>query len=135
MPFRMSIGDFLLGRPLASSELKKQALTPWTGMPLLGLDSLASTGYGPEAALTVLSAAGVAALRYFPLIVILLVAQLGLLYFSYRQTAEAYPNGGGAYNVTKDNFRQFWRTDGLVGCGCIADRLFAECRGRHLGGG
>ena len=34
----------------------------------------------------------------------MIVAKLVVLYFSYRQTAEAYPNGGGAYNVTKDNF-------------------------------
>jgi len=100
----MSIGDAIFGKALASSERKKQALTVWTGVPVLGLDALASTGYGPEAALTVLGTVGIAGLRYFPIIVILVVVQLGLLCISYRQTAEAYPNGGGAYNVTKDNF-------------------------------
>jgi amino acid transporter len=100
----MSLSDLILGKPLASSESKKEELTVWTGVPVLGLDALASTGYGPEAALTVLSIAGVPALRYYPLIVILVVLTLTTLYFSYRQTAEAYPNGGGAYNVTKDNF-------------------------------
>ena len=70
---------------------------------MLGLDALASTGYGPEAALTVLAALGAAGLHYYRVIVILIVVKLSTLYLSYRQTAEAYPNGGGAYNVTKDN--------------------------------
>lgn len=100
----MSLSDAILGKPLATSESNKQELSVWTGVPVLGLDALASTGYGPEAALTVLTAASVAGLRYFPHIIILVVVQLSLLYISYRQTAEAYPDGGGAYNVTKDSF-------------------------------
>jgi amino acid transporter len=100
----MSLSDFIFGRPLASWESKKEELTVWTGVPVLGLDALASTGYGPEAALAILTVVGVAGLRYFPVIVILIVVKLATLYFSYRQTAEEYPNGGGAYNVTKDNF-------------------------------
>jgi amino acid transporter len=100
----MSIVDAILGKPLAWSESEKQELTVCTGVPVLGLDALASTGYGPEAALTVLAAFGAAGLHYFPIIVILVVVQLCLLYISHRQTAEAYPNGGGAYTVAKDNF-------------------------------
>lgn len=42
-------------RTLASSQSKKQALTLWTGVPVLGFDALASTGYGPEAILVILS--------------------------------------------------------------------------------
>jgi amino acid transporter len=100
----MALSDAILGKPLASSESKKEELSVWTGVPVLGLDALASTGYGPEAALTVFSAIGLAGLHYFPIIAMLVVVQLSGLYISYRQTAEAYPNGGGAYNVTKDNF-------------------------------
>jgi amino acid transporter len=100
----MAIDDAILGKPLSTSEMKKQELNVWTGVPVLGLDALASTGYGPEAALTVLVALGPVGLHYFSIIVVLIVAKLGTLYFSYRQTAEAYPSGGGAYNVTKDNF-------------------------------
>jgi len=50
----MSLLDKILGRPLASRERKKQQLGVITGVPVLGLDSLASTGYGPEASLTIL---------------------------------------------------------------------------------
>jgi len=70
---------------------------------VLGLDALASTGYGPEAALTILLPLGVLGLHYFPFIILAIIAQLTMLYLSYRQTAAAYPGGGGAYIVAKDN--------------------------------
>ena len=100
----MSIIDLIFGKPVATSESKKEELSVWTGVPVLGLDALASAGYGPEAALTVLSVAGANGLHSYFVIVVLIVAELGMLYLSYRQTAEAYPGGGGAYNVAKDNF-------------------------------
>lgn len=100
----MSLRDFIFGRPLATSEGKKEELSVWTGVPVLGLDALASTGYGPEAALTILAPLGALGLKYYPVIVLAIVAKLTTLYFSYRQTAAAYPNGGGAYVVAKDNF-------------------------------
>ena len=100
----MLLRDAILGKPLASSEEAKEELTILTGVPVLGLDALASTGYGPEAALTILLPLGVLGLRYYPLIVLAIVVKLATLYLSYRQTAAAYPNGGGAYVVAKDNF-------------------------------
>jgi len=99
----MSLSEIILGRPLASTEESKEELTVLTGVPVLGLDALASTGYGPEAALIVLLPLGVVGLRYFPFIVIAIVVKLATLYLSYRQTQAAYPNGGGAYVVAKDN--------------------------------
>ena len=62
------ITDIILGRPLASSEAQEQKLTVFTGLPVLGLDALASTGYGPEAALTVLVPLGEVGLRRFPFV-------------------------------------------------------------------
>ncbi len=99
----MSLRDLVFGRPLTSAEAPKQELSVITGVPVLGLDALASTGYGPEAALTALLPLGVFGLRYYPFIVVAIVLKLLTLYLSYRQTAEAYPNGGGAYVVAKDN--------------------------------
>jgi amino acid transporter len=99
----MSLQDVILGKPLASSEETKEELTVVTGVPVLGLDALASTGYGPEAALIVLLPLGLAGFRYYPIIVIAIVIKLFILYLSYQQTAEAYPDGGGAYIVVKDN--------------------------------
>ena len=99
----MSLLDKILGRRLRSSEAHKEELTATTGVPVLGLDALASTAYGPEAALTILASAGVAGLHYFPAITLIMVILLAALYFSYRQTAAAYPEGGGAYTVAKEN--------------------------------
>lgn len=99
----MSLWNTIFGRPLRTSEEGKEKLTVLTGVPALGLDALASTAYGPEAALAVLLPLGVAGLHYLPLITIAILALLTTLYLSYLQTAAAYPNGGGAYIVAKDN--------------------------------
>lgn len=74
-----------------------------TGVPVLGLDALSSVAYGPEAALTILVSAGLVGLRFMPMITGSIVVLLAILYFSYRQTIAAYPNGGGAYMVSKEN--------------------------------
>jgi len=100
----MSLLDKILGRPLRSTEAKKEELTVATGVPVLGLDALASTAYGPEAALTILVSLGTIGLHYMPIITLGILALLVTLYISYRQTAAAYPDGGGSYIVAKDNF-------------------------------
>ena len=99
----MSFFDKLLGRPLSTSQEKKHKLTVITGVPALGLDALASTAYGPEAALMILLPLGAVGLHYFFITTIAVVFTLVTLYFSYRQTAAAYPNGGGAYTVASEN--------------------------------
>lgn len=99
----MSIIDKILGKPLASWEDRKQALNVATGVPALGLDALASTAYGPEAALAMLLPLGLIGLHYFFYITIAVVVLLVILYLSYQQTIAAYPNGGGAYIVASEN--------------------------------
>jgi amino acid transporter len=99
----MSLLDKILGRPLRSSEAEKEELSVVTGVPVLGLDALSSTAYGPEAALTVLIPLGAVGLNYLPIITFAILALLAMLYVSYRQTIAAYPNGGGSYIVAKEN--------------------------------
>lgn len=91
----MSIIDKILGKPLPLRSREKQELSVLTGVPALGLDSLSSTAYGPEAALAILLPTGVIGLSYFFSISLLVVLVLMSLYFSYLQTAAAYPGGGG----------------------------------------
>ena len=50
------------------------------------MDALASTGYGPKAALTILVPLGVLGLRYLPLIMLAIVVKLATLYLLYQQT-------------------------------------------------
>ena len=126
----MSLLDKILGRHLASSERGKESLSVWTGVPVLGLDALASTGYGPEAALTILTPLGLVGLQYFPIIVIIILIELITLYLSYRQTTAAYPGGGGAYIVASDNLGT--NPGVLSGVMLLLDYLLNVCR-RHFG--
>jgi len=99
----MPILDYLLGKRLASSEEEGQKIGVWAGVPILGLDGLSSSAYGPEAALSVLLPLGVLGLTYMVPITLIILALLTILYFSYRQTIAAYPTGGGSYTVAKEN--------------------------------
>ena len=99
----MSIADLLFGRPLASSEERTERAGPGAGIGIFGLDALSSAAYGPEAALTLLIPLGAAGLVYMPPISASIIVLLSILYFSYRQTIEAYPTGGGSYTVARKN--------------------------------
>jgi amino acid transporter len=99
----MATLNWLFGRPLATAEEERHRVGVVAGIPMLGLDALASAAYGPEAALTVLLALGAAGTYYAGPITLLIVGLLALVYLSYRQTIAAYPSGGGSYMVAKDN--------------------------------
>jgi len=99
----MSLLDALLGRRLASSEAESERIKPVTGVSTLGLDALGSASYGPEAALTILIPVGAAGLNYVQGVLWIITAILAILFFSYRQTIAAYPQGGGSYTVAKEN--------------------------------
>jgi amino acid transporter len=95
--------NFLFGRPLATSEERAEHIGPLAGIPIFGLDALSSAAYGPEAALTLLIPLGLAGVRYIVPVSAAIVVLLGIVYFSYRQTIEAYPQGGGSYTVVSEN--------------------------------
>jgi amino acid transporter len=99
----MNFADLLFGRPLATEDETAQRIGPATGIPIFGLDALSSAAYGPEAALTLLIPLGMAGIAYILPISISIVVLLGIVYFSYRQTIEAYPQGGGSYTVASEN--------------------------------
>jgi amino acid transporter len=96
--------QFMIGRPLRTSETRNERITPVEGLPALSLDALTSVAYGPEAILIVLAVAGVGALHLILPITVAIVVLLAILVFSYRQVIDAYPGGGGAYAVSRDNF-------------------------------
>src|SRR3954452_12945358 len=98
-----AIFHLLFGRPLKTSEAQAQKVGPLHGVPILGLDALGSASYGPEAALTVLMPLGAIGLLYVREVIAAILLLLAILYFSYRQTIAAYPNGGGSYTVAKEN--------------------------------
>src|ERR1700680_1736968 len=99
----MSLVDKLLGKALRSSQAEEEKIGVWAGIPILGLDGLSSSAYGPEAALTLLVPLGAAGLAWIGPITLVILVLLLLLYLSYRQTIGAYPQGGGSYTVAQAN--------------------------------
>src|SRR5580698_1005724 len=88
-------------RTVTTADRERERLTALGGLAALSLDALSSVAYGPEAILVVLVAAGTAGLRYSLPVTIAIIVLLAALVFSYRQVIEAFPNGGGAYAVSK----------------------------------
>jgi len=108
--------NLLFGRPLATSEERAEQIGPLAGIPVFGLDALSSAAYGPEAALTLLIPLGLLGVKYIVPVSTAIVILLVIVYFSYRQTIEAYPHGGGSYTVASENLGE---GAGLLGAAAL----------------
>ena len=102
----MKLLDLLLGRRLANREGASEKITALEGLPAMGLDGLASSAYGPEAALAILAPLGVFGLAYMGPVMIAVLAVLVILYVSYWQTIETYPTSGGSFTVAHENLAE-----------------------------
>jgi len=102
-----SVSRFLIGKPLPSHEAAHQTISKKVGLAVFASDALSSTAYATEAILEVLAlavpVAGALVLGYSMYIAIAIVILLGVVTISYQQTIHAYPSGGGAYIVARDN--------------------------------
>jgi len=98
-----NLKELLFGRRLRTEEEQTEQIMPSAGIPIVGLDALASAAYGPEAALTILLPLGTLAVAYIAPIMAIIIVVLFSVAISYRQTIEAYPQGGGSYTVAKEN--------------------------------
>ncbi|MGR4028068.1 APC family permease, partial [Bacillus sp. ZZQ-131] len=98
-----SIKRFLIGRPLKSTELGEQKLNKTKALAILSSDALSSVAYGPEQILIALAGVGAIAYWYSIPIAVGVLVLLTALILSYRQIIFAYPHGGGAYVVSKEN--------------------------------
>ena len=95
--------SWLIGRPLSTADDPNQAIGKLIGLAVFSSDALSSVAYGPQETMAVLALAGVPALQLsFPIIIGITIL-LAILIFSYEQTIHAYPGGGGAYIVSRDN--------------------------------
>jgi amino acid transporter len=103
MPF--SFKRLLVGQPLASSEEENQRLGKPTGLAVFASDAISSTAYATEEILLVLlmAVAFPKTHSYLVPLAIAAVVLLAIVLTSYRQTVYAYPNGGGAYVVSRRN--------------------------------
>ena len=100
---RRSLSTWLIGRPLSTADAPHQAISKVVGLAVFSSDAMSSVAYGPQEMMLVLAAAGVIGFSYAVPLAIAIVALLIILTISYQQTIHAYPSGGGAYIVARDN--------------------------------
>src|ERR671918_1411503 len=98
-----SLSHWLIGRPLQTADAPEQTIGKVIGLAVFASDALSSTAYATQEILGVLSIAGSLAYAYIFPISLAIVALLAIVTISYQQTIHAYPGGGGAYIVARDN--------------------------------
>ena len=94
---------FVVGEPIPSHLAHHERLSRFTGLAVLSSDPLSSVAYATEEILRVLILVGVGTLSLATPIAFVIAIILAVVVFSYRQTIYAYPGGGGAYIVSRDN--------------------------------
>jgi amino acid transporter len=109
----------LVGQPIPSHLAHHERFGKASGLAVLSSDALSSVAYASEEILRVLMVGGAAALTYSTPIALLIALLLMVVAFSYRQTIRAYPQGGGAYIVARENLGE---TAGL----CAAAALLID---------
>jgi amino acid transporter len=97
----------LVGPPMSLAQAKHERLSKKVALAVFASDPLSSVAYATEEILLVLILAGTIALSYSLPIAFGISALLAIVVMSYRQTVAAYPQGGGAYLVSKDNLGIF----------------------------
>src|SRR5581483_1757264 len=118
---RVSIGILRhpFGRPLRRADLPHQVIAKKYALPVFASDALSSVAYATEEILKVLALAGLAYFSDSLWIAGIITLMLVVLLFSYRQTIFAYPNGGGAYIVARDNLGE--GVAQVAGCALLID--------------
>jgi amino acid transporter len=106
----------VIGKPIFSKDEIHERLTKFKALAVFGSDAISSCAYATEASLIVLMAAGNGALHISFFTALAIALLLSMVAFSYRQTVYAYPNGGGSYNVSRQNLGQ---TAGLVAAAAL----------------
>ena len=112
-----NLSHYLIGRALQTADAPHQTIGKAIGLAVFASDALSSTAYASQEILGVLAALGTLAYGYIFPISLAIVALLAVVVISYEQTIHAYPGGGGAYIVSRDNLgdvslRAFHRLSG-----------------------
>jgi amino acid transporter len=95
--------NYLIGRPLQTADAPHQTIGRFLGLAVFSSDALSSVAYGPQEVILILAAAGIGSFHLAIPIAIAICILLLILTLSYEQTIHAYPGGGGAYIVARDN--------------------------------
>ncbi len=131
----INIKRVLLGKRLQTADLPHQAISRPIGLAVFASDALSSTAYATQEILTILALAAGGGLLWttsvpgatiqigdlaLP-IAIAIAVLLAIVTISYRQTIHAYPNGGGAYIVARDNFGELMAQ--IAGAALLTDYI------------
>ena len=95
--------NWLIGHPLQTADAPHQTIGKFIGLAVFSSDALSSTAYSVQEMMVILVVAGSSAFGFVFPITIAIAILLTILTFSYEQTIHAYPGGGGAYIVSRDN--------------------------------
>ena len=98
-----TLRSWLIGRPLSTADAPHQTRGKAIGLAVFASDALSSTAYATQEILGVIAAAGMIAYGYLFPISVAIITLLAIVTISYEQTIHAYPGGGGAYIVARDN--------------------------------
>jgi amino acid transporter len=98
-----SLSHYLIGRPLNTADAPHQTIGKAVGLAVFASDALSSTAYATQEILGVLAAVSIMATGYVFAVSVGIVILLAIVTISYEQTIHAYPGGGGAYIVARDN--------------------------------
>lgn len=110
--------SFLIGSAIKSTETESEKFSVFWGLPILSSDAISSVAYACEEILLVLiPVLGIASFGPLMGIAGAIVGLLLILVFSYRQTIDCYPHGGGSYSVASDNLG---RIPGLVAAASLS---------------
>lgn len=115
---RAKLRSVLLGKAIKSAESESQKYSTFWGLPILSSDAISSVAYaGEEVLLVLIPVLGAASYKPLLGVAAAIVALLTILVFSYRQTIDCYPQGGGSYSVASDNLG---RLPGLVAAASLS---------------
>jgi amino acid transporter len=93
----------IIGRPFRSDRITHTLLPKRIALPIFASDPLSSVAYATEEILLVLTVGGLAYLYLTPWIAAAVTLLLAVVVMSYRQVVQAYPSGGGSYEVVSKN--------------------------------
>ncbi|MGH2699876.1 MAG: APC family permease [Actinomycetota bacterium] len=93
----------VLGKPMSSGEMEHTLLPKSIALPVFSSDPLSSNAYATQEAMLVLALAGATAFKFILPVTLAVACLLWIVVTSYRQTVKAYPSGGGAYRVSREN--------------------------------
>lgn len=103
--------QIFIGDPLTTDKLEEEQIPKWKALAVLSSDALSSVAYATEEVLLALLMFSVAAMNWSMPIAVGVAVLLLIITLSYQQTIQAYPHGGGAYTVAKENLGE---TAGLI---------------------